>query len=128
MGDRTVWSYDIRLDTQPVSASQARAFVRLHLAGHGLADLSDEVELVVSEIATDAIVHAQTSLTVSLHAFEQNLLREVEDGSRAGPVQVQPQALDTHGRGLDIVDLLSREWCLDPLPDGRKSVWAELSL
>lgn len=74
------------------------------------------------------MVHAQTSFAVSLHAFEQNLLLEVEDGSRAGPVQVQPQALDTHGRGLDIVDLLSREWGLDPLPDGRKSVCAEFSL
>jgi hypothetical protein len=58
-----VWSYDIRLDTQPVSASRARGFVRLHLAGHGLAYFRDDVVLVVNELATNAMVHAQTSFS-----------------------------------------------------------------
>jgi anti-sigma regulatory factor (Ser/Thr protein kinase) len=129
MSDRTAWSHDINLDDQPISASQARSFVRRHLAGHGLAHLSDDVEVIVSELATNAIRHSQTPFTVSLQAFERTLLLEVEDGSSAWRARVAPaHVLDTHGRGLAIVDLLCRDWGMAPLPDGGKSVWAEFTL
>ncbi len=128
MGTSTLWSQDITLAAQPTSASRSRAFVRHHLAGHGLSHLSDDVELVVSELATNAMVHAATSFKVSLHAFEQTLLLEVEDGSRVGPSLVAAQVLDTNGRGVAIVDLLSRDWGVDTHADGGKSVWAEFSL
>ena len=128
MRDRIVWSHDIHLDDQPLSASQARAFVRQQLVGHGLAYLTDEVELVVSELATNAMRHARTAFTVSLRGYEQTLLLEVVDGSRALPARVAlVNALDTHGRGLAIVDHLCRDWGMDALPDG-KSVWAEFLL
>jgi anti-sigma regulatory factor (Ser/Thr protein kinase) len=128
MNDGTVWSRDIDLDDQPASASQARAFVRRHLVEHGLAYLSEDVELVVSELATNAMVHAQTAFRVSLYAFEETLLLEVEDGSQSGPVQGHADTLDPHGRGLTIVDLVCRDWGMDALPDGGKSVWAEFTL
>jgi anti-sigma regulatory factor (Ser/Thr protein kinase) len=109
MSDRTLWSHDINLDDQSVSPSRARAFVRRHLVEHGLAYLSDGVGLVVSELTTNAMVHAQTAFTVSLHVFEDTLLLEVEDDSRAWPARVAvADVLDTHGRGLTIVDLLPR--------------------
>jgi anti-sigma regulatory factor (Ser/Thr protein kinase) len=107
------WSYDLELAVQPVSASMAREFVRGHLLAQGLARLNDDAVLVVSELATNAMVHAQTPFTVSLQAFEQTLLLEVEDGSRTGPVQVAARVLDTGGRGLTIVTLLSRAWGVD---------------
>lgn len=129
MNDRTAWSPTINLADQPISASQARAFVRRHLVAHGLAYLSDDVELVVSELTTNAMVHAQTALTVSLHVFEDTLLLEVEDDAGAWPARaVAADVLDTHGRGLTIVDLVSRDWGTDALPDGGKSVWAEFTL
>ena len=93
-----------------------------------MANLSEDVELVVSELATNAMLHAQTPFTVSLNAFEHTLLLEVEDGSPTVPVHVHADPLDAHGRGLDIVDLLSREWGMDPLPEGRKSIWVEFNL
>jgi anti-sigma regulatory factor (Ser/Thr protein kinase) len=124
-----VWSHDIDLDDQPASASQARAFVRQHLVEHRLAHLNDDVEVVVSELVTNATRHARTAVTVSLHAFEQTLLLEVHDGSAAWPTRVAAaDVLDTHGRGISIVDLLSRDWGVDALPDGGKSVRAEFSL
>jgi anti-sigma regulatory factor (Ser/Thr protein kinase) len=128
MGTCTLWSCDIRLTAQPISASRARDFVRHHLRVHGLAHVSDDLELVVSELATNALLHAQTSFTVSLHAFEETLLLEVEDGSRSGPVQVIAQVLDTNGRGIALVNLLSRDWGVDAHADGGKSVWAEFTL
>ena len=87
------------------------------------------MELVVSELATNAVRHARTPFTVSLHAFEQTLMLEVEDGSWTEPCQaVRAKLLDVHGRGLSIVSLLSRDWGVDPHPGGGKSVWAEFSL
>ena len=128
MGTCTLWSCDIKLTAQPMSASQARHFVRHHLLVHGLAHVSDDVELVVSELATNAMLHAQTSFKVSLHAFEATLLLEVQDGSWSGPVQVVARVRDTNGRGIAIVNLLSRDWGVDAHADGGKSVWAEFSL
>jgi anti-sigma regulatory factor (Ser/Thr protein kinase) len=126
-----VWSFKIQLDNEPVNASRARAFVRRKLAEHDLSHLSDDVEVVVSELATNAMLHAHTPFTVSLHAFDQTLLLEVEDGSVRGDLRVRDDAaapdFDTHGRGLGIVAVLSREWGVDSLPCG-KSVWAEFDL
>jgi anti-sigma regulatory factor (Ser/Thr protein kinase) len=102
--------------------------VRRHLREHALSRLSDDLELVVSELSTNAMVHAATSFKVSLYAFEQTLLLEVEDGSRDGPSLVAREVLDPNGRGLAIVNLLSRHWGVDPHRDGGKSVWAEFSL
>ena len=122
------WSYDIRLAIQPVSASRARDFVRHRLGEQGLAYLEDDVVLVVSELATNAMVHARTPFRVCLQAFELTLLLEVEDGCQTGPVLVAPQPLDTRGRGLAIVRLLSRDWGVNARVDGGKSVWAEFDL
>jgi anti-sigma regulatory factor (Ser/Thr protein kinase) len=134
MTDHALWSHDINLDDQPVSASQARTFVRQHLDEHHLAHLSDDVALVVTELATNAMRHARTAFTVHLHADDQTLLLEVEDGSHSWPVRTaavhgcDPHGLDTHGRGLTIVDHLCRGWGTNPLPSGGKSVWAEFTL
>ena len=128
MGACTAWSDDLELAVQPVSAYVARDFVRRHLIAQGLPHLIDDVTLVVSELATNALVHAQTPFTVSLQAFDQTLLLKVEDGSRTGPVQVVGRVLDTGGRGLTIVAMLSRAWGADAHPDGGKSVWAEFNL
>ena len=127
MGASTSWSCDILLAIQPVSASRARDFVREHLTAQGLARLEDDVTLVVSELATNAMVHARTPFKVCLQGFEQTLLLEVEDGSQAGPVVIAARGLDTSGRGLTIVTLLSRDWGVNARTDG-KSVWAEFDL
>jgi anti-sigma regulatory factor (Ser/Thr protein kinase) len=128
MGTCVLWSHDIELQAQPVSASRSRDFVRRHLREHALSHLSDDLELVVSELCTNAMVHAATSFKVSLYAFAQTLLLEVQDGSRDGPSLVAAEGLDTNGRGLAIVNLLSHDWGVDAHTDGGKSVWAEFSL
>ncbi len=128
MASCTVWSDDLELAVEPLSASRARDFVRRHLNAQGLGHLADDVALVVSELATNAMAHAQTPFTVSLQAGEQTLLLRVEDGSRARPVRVDAHVLDTNGRGLTMVALLSRTWGVDAHPDGGKTVWAEFDL
>lgn len=119
-----VWSHHTELPAQPTSASQARAFVRQHLGEHDTSHLVDDVELIASELATNALGHAQTPFTVTLAAFPESLLLEVSDGSPSTPRRVAAAPLDPTGRGLTIVALLSRDWGVTRQNDGHKSVWA----
>ena len=120
-----LWSADIRLAGEPASASRARAFVRGRFASHDLDYLVDDATLVVSELASNAVLHARSPFQVSLHAFESTVLLDVEDASPEQPHQhpAQPDAL--HGRGLIIVSMLTSSWGAGPGSNGGKSVWAE---
>ena len=122
------WFSSVNLEAQPASASQARAFVRQHLVEHRLDYLSDDPELVVSELATNAVLHAKTAFTVWLYGFDHTLLLEVEDGSPDQPTQADAHPLDTNVRGLTIVSLFCRDWGMDVLAHGGKLVWAEFNL
>lgn len=124
----TQWSHEIDLAAEAISASRARDFVRRHLVEHGLSHLSDDVELVVSELSTNAVTHAATSFTVSLHAVQELLLVEVKDGSGVAPSLITSQVLGTNGRGMAIVNMLSHAWGTRLHSDGGKSVWVEFGL
>ena len=118
------WSHAIDLPVNVRSASQARHFVTGHLDEHDLSYLTGDVQLVVSELATNALVHAQTPFTVSLRELEQSVLLMVEDGTPTGPLSVAPRDLDVGGRGIRIVEALSRSWGVSVDAGGGKSVWA----
>ena len=78
----------------------------------------------MSELATNALTHALTPFTVTLAAVAQSLLVKVRDGSPCHPVSVDGTPLDTAGRGVTIVALLSRDWGVTAHADGGKTVWA----
>lgn len=122
-----LWSDNFSFAADAISVSHARRFVRGRLESHNLRYLMDDIELVVSELATNAMVHAQTPFDVTLHAFERTVLLEVHDGSPSSPFRVAGRALDTGGRGIAIVEELSRDWGVDAGTDGGKSVWAEFA-
>lgn len=125
MNVHRTWSHETEFAARASSASQARAFVSLHLQAHKLAHLVDDVRLVVSELATNAMVHAQTPFTVTLGGFEDTVFLAVLDGSWVGPTLVVAGSLDTSGRGVSIVQVLSRDWGVTDRASGGKSVWAE---
>lgn len=119
------WSHETELAARARSASRARAFVAGHLLDHELAHLVDDIGLVVSELATNAMVHARTPFTVTLGADEDTVFLVVVDGSPDGPTLVVAGELDTSGRGVSIVQVLSRSWGVCEHTSGGKSVWAE---
>jgi anti-sigma regulatory factor (Ser/Thr protein kinase) len=118
------WSHQIVLPSEPISAGLARDFVCQHLFAHRLPHLVEDVRLVVSELATNAVSHARTPFVVTLSMTGGSVLLTLEDESPSVPVRSAPDVMDMSGRGLMIVEVLSQEWGISTDRRGYKSVWA----
>jgi len=128
MATPPLWSHTTALTADPPSASLARDFVRGHLLRHGLPSMVDTLRLAASELATNAMVHAQTPFTVHLSRTDHRVLLVVEDDSAKAPVPVASQALDDGGRGLAILAAISQGWGVTAAEGGAKSVWASFDV
>src|SRR6476646_9215112 len=117
-------SHETVLAAEPVSASKARGFVHQHLVAHDLQYLVEDIRLVASELATNAVVHARTPFVVTLWELNGVVLLAMRDGSASVPVRSMPQVMDLGGRGLVLVEQLSHEWGASTDVSGSKSVWA----
>lgn len=113
------------LHPRPQAAGQARRLVRGWLEDWGLGDVQDAALLVISEMVTNAVTHAEGLITVEASADETTLRLAVTDASHALPRLERADPAAEHGRGVDLVDMLSRRWGTDRLPVGKR-VWAEL--
>ncbi|MGY1437724.1 ATP-binding SpoIIE family protein phosphatase [Streptomyces reniochalinae] len=112
------------LDPRAQTARQARRLARRALARWGLEELSDAVELLVSEIVTNAVRYAERPITLRL--LRTDMLRcEVGDDVPQLPRLRQARATDEGGRGLYLVNRLARRWGATRLSTG-KVVWFEL--
>ncbi|GJF33530.1 hypothetical protein KNE206_62300 [Kitasatospora sp. NE20-6] len=104
----------------------ARRFARETLAGWGLAGLTDMVELLTSELITNALVHA--GAPIQLRLFRNQLLTvEVADRDRHEPRLRRARTDDEGGRGMHLVNELAHRWGVRGSQDG-KVVWFELEL
>ena len=118
----------LRLGTDRLAASEARRFVAQALRearSDDLADLTATAELIVTELVTNAQLHAQPPIVLRLRAQPNAVRIEVADGSRATPIASSGAGSGMTGRGLSIVRGLARRWGADPTPEG-KVVWCEL--
>jgi anti-sigma regulatory factor (Ser/Thr protein kinase) len=104
----------------------ARRFVRDTLVGWGCQDLTDEAMLAVSELATNAVVHAGSNVSVGLARHEDAVRLVVGDTSTDPPVPTAANAASLNGRGLYIIDGLAREWGHE-LSNGGKLVWIDFN-
>jgi anti-sigma regulatory factor (Ser/Thr protein kinase) len=127
MGQPHSWWHQAAMPGEAVSVLRARRFVCVHLVEHRLLYLVDDVRLVVSELAANAVRHAHSPFTVSLGQADRAVILSVQDGSPDAPVLLATQFLDTAGRGVFIVDLVSDEWGVTQAPGRGKSVWASFS-
>ena len=123
-------SKPLTLGAIPTSPSTARAAARSLLAEWGLADLADTVELLVSELVTNAIQvsachQVPPPVQFRMSAAQGLVLIEVWDCDPRPPVIRQPMDLDESGRGLLLVGTLSRQWGWTEFNQG-KIVWAEV--
>ncbi|MPZ73007.1 MAG: MerR family transcriptional regulator [Nitriliruptorales bacterium] len=114
-----------RFECSPVNAAAARTFVADAVEALDLRLDLDIVELLVSEVATNAIRHARTSFTVSVSVPEAgNAVRvEVSDESTMAPRRIEPSG--EGGFGLGIIEAMAQRWGVDANDTG-KAVWFEL--
>ena len=108
----------------PDAPGAARRFVLevLHDWRHSLVT---DAQLIVSELATNAVIHAHSNFTVSIAALDELVRISVTDNSPVLPKTRDPSLHATGGRGLQIVDVVAARWSAESRPHG-KIVWAEL--
>jgi anti-sigma regulatory factor (Ser/Thr protein kinase) len=103
-----------------IAAARHFAVAAARVLGCCPADLG----LVVSELATNACIHARSPFTVTVQRHDAGLLVEVADEDPA-PVTVKPLAQGPSGRGVHIVAAVAKDWGMSPRETG-KAVWAVL--
>jgi serine phosphatase RsbU (regulator of sigma subunit)/anti-sigma regulatory factor (Ser/Thr protein kinase) len=113
------------LEPEDAAPGRARKLARRALSRWGLEDMTDSVELLVSEVVTNAVRYATRPVTLRL--LRTDVLRcEVGDDVPQLPRLRQARATDEGGRGLYLVNKLARRWGATRLSAG-KVVWFELN-
>ena len=117
---------EVAVAADPRSAGVARRFLRETLAGWDAAFYTDAAELVLTELVTNAVLHAKTDIVVRVDLARGGLRLEVIDRSPRQPIARHYSPEATTGRGLGLVDAVAKRWGVQPDRDG-KTVWAELA-
>ena len=85
----------------------------------------DDAEMLVSELATNALLHANTQFEVMVLRTGDTVRVTVTDGSTALPRRRSFGSESTTGRGLRLVASMSSAWGVEEQAGG-KAVWFEL--
>ena len=107
------------------SGALARRFMEETLDRWACADVLDVVNLLVTELVTNAVVHGGSQADVSVVLTTTALRVEVTDASTTIPEVNEAEDWATSGRGLALVENLSRRWGIDRLEQG-KVIWFEV--
>ena len=104
------------------SVRAAREFASEATKGWDVSEF--DVQVVVSELAANAVLHGRSPFRVSLRNSRRRVAIEVEDRSDDLPRLSEPHG--ANGRGLLLVDRIARAWGARRTGLGGKVVWAEL--
>jgi anti-sigma regulatory factor (Ser/Thr protein kinase) len=117
----------VELACTPSSVSSARVFIG-GVLGDGCVEASvvELAVLLVSELVTNAVVHARSAVRVTVHVDAHWVRVEVEDEGTGRPL-VRPFTRDQlNGRGLGVVDRLATDWGAERRAHC-KVVWFEIA-
>jgi anti-sigma regulatory factor (Ser/Thr protein kinase) len=103
----------------------ARHFALETLRAWGDEPLLDDAAVIVTELATNAVLHALSGFTVDISGSPQSVRIAVHDASPMRPELRDASLVATSGRGLGIVAALANQWDVESI-DAGKTVWAEL--
>jgi len=131
----------INLAAVATAVGCSRLFVRTTLKQWHLEALTDDAELLVSELVTNAVkktgitrpsprfteLTGLAMLQVRLAILRHGLVVEVWDQDTSAPTVKSVEDLDESGRGLFIVQTLAKRWSFYRPEGGGKWVWAELA-
>jgi serine phosphatase RsbU (regulator of sigma subunit) len=114
------------LPAEPAVVAEARARAASQLAAWGLAEITFTTEIIVSELLTNAIRHAEPPIQLRM-ILDGALNCEVSDGSSTAPHLRRAERYDEDGRGLLLVAHLSECWGSRHTRTG-KTIWAQQAL
>lgn len=114
------------IPSDPAAVSHARANTTRQLAEWGVPEAASAgVELIISELVTNAIRYGTAPITLRL-LYDRVLTCEVSDTSSTAPHLRYAAEDDEGGRGLSLVARLCERWGTRYTPNG-KVIWAECS-
>jgi anti-sigma regulatory factor (Ser/Thr protein kinase) len=126
------------LRPQPCAVKAARDFARATLGQWQANRLFDDAAVVISELVTNAVRYGRRAglvrsapdarLELVLMRRDGCLVCVVTDPNPGPPVRMEPDYVAETGRGLCVVESLSKQWGWTPLATDRKAVWAALAL
>jgi CheY-like chemotaxis protein len=116
----------VRLPADLRSAREARAFTRRTLSDWCINEIDEDALLVVTELVTNAVTHAQSETELRLSASGNILRIEVADVGSGTPDPLPPSSTRNHGRGLHLIDAIAVAWGVEPGSPAGKTVWAEI--
>lgn len=125
------WQHCARQMALPAAveaAGLARRATRDALASWQVTHLEDTALLIVSELVTNVVLHAQSPAAFMMLRLEtaRSVLRiEVQDADPCWPEPRTPDSMDESGFGFVLVAALSDDWGIRETPSG-KAVWVEL--
>jgi anti-sigma regulatory factor (Ser/Thr protein kinase) len=112
-----------RMSADTVSPAEARRIVRSTLDGWDADDIK-LVELLTSELVTNAVRHAATEIVFCVEVALSTVRVEVSDAGTTMPHIRDDDQIG--GYGLRIVEALATRWGVDLLPGAGKTVWFEV--
>ena len=114
------------LGGSPATAGAARRYVREVLGAHHVNEKTTGlVELLTSEVVTNALLHARRADELTVEVWPSVVRVEVEDPSSLLPSPRRAGRDAVSGRGLTIVAALARTWGVEMRPRGKR-VWFEV--
>ncbi len=124
---RTLPVASTRLPPHPASTRAARAFIAEHLRAWELDPAIDDATLLVSELVTNAILHARTPVDLVVRKVKCAVRVEVFDEGSGVAQPLYPDLEAAAGRGLGLVQAVASRWGVDDADVG-KTVWFEIAL
>ena len=115
-----------RCRPRPRAPARRATRVARELAGWGDPDSRHAVVLLISELVTNAVVHARSTVTVDLAVSDDGPVRvKVHDESPVRPTPRRHQADRPGGRGMHLLESLATRWGVEESRTG-KSIWFEV--
>ena len=109
------------------SVREVRTLVRSALRGWHLDGCGDTATLLVSELATNAVLHARSDFAVEVSHTHETVRVAVSDRSSVAVAPRSHGPMAGNGRGLAMIELMASSWGTDRdvLPYA-KTVWFEV--
>jgi anti-sigma regulatory factor (Ser/Thr protein kinase) len=109
----------LELPAAAASVRDARHFVIGLLEQWGLEGLVETAALLTSELVTNSVLHARTTIGVEVERTPDGVVVSVSDGSGFNPRRRRHSATATTGRGLDLLERLADSWEVVPTGSGK---------